>query len=341
MIEPVRAGDQGRGWRGLVTRASVVALEASLKVSPRPMARVIRKRFADGVAQRTASLLKRAPIDIVSVLGESYGRHRDAKMDVYVPASGARPGSRLPTIVWTHGGAFVGGSKEELAGYFKIIADAGFTVVGVGYSLAPGATYPTPVRQLGMALRHLQANADRLHVDPTRLVLAGDSAGSHISAQLAAIVTNPEYAQTMAIKPTLRAEHLCGIALCCGIYNLATDDDDGSPLASFLTAIGWSYAGKRAYRNDDRFIATVTLENHVTDAFPPAFLTAGNADPLASQSEAFASALRRKGIDVETMFYDRDHQPQLPHEYQFDLDLYDGHAALERLVGFFRRQTMG
>ncbi|HEY5151382.1 MAG TPA: alpha/beta hydrolase fold domain-containing protein, partial [Mycobacterium sp.] len=44
--------------------------------------------------------------------------------------------------------------------------------------------YPTPIRQLMAAFGHLRGHAARLHLDPSRIVLVGDSAGAQISAQV-------------------------------------------------------------------------------------------------------------------------------------------------------------
>jgi acetyl esterase len=240
--------------------------------------------------------------------------------------------------VWTHGGAFVGGSKEEIGGYLRIIAGAGFTVVGVRYSLAPEARHPTPTRQLLQALRHLEANADRLHVDPDRFVLAGDSAGAQISAQAACVLTNPEYATQIGVAPLLRPEQVRGVALCCGVFDLAMVESS-SPFRMLIDAVGWAYSGARNFRDDDAFISAVSVPAHTTAEFPPAFLTVGNADPLERQSHALATVLESKGVDVERLFYPDGHTPALDHEYQFDLDLDDARVALDRMTAFFRRVT--
>jgi acetyl esterase len=219
-----------------------------------------------------------------------------------------------------------------------LIAAAGFTVAGVNYTLAPAARYPTPARQVMAALEHLQANADRLHVDPKQFVLAGDSAGAHITAQVAAIVTTPGYGAQVGVESTITATQLRGVALCCGVYDVGSIDPD-SPLKNFVLTVAWADSGTRHYRNNDHFISTMSVPDNITEAFPPVFITGGNADPLLPQSHALASALESKGVDVDTLFYAHDHQPPLPHEYQFDVDLDDGHTALQRLIAFFQHRT--
>ncbi len=42
---------------------------------------------------------------------------------------------------------------------------------------------------------------------------------------------------------------------------------------------------------------------------------------------------------MTTLFYPRDHQPGLPHEYQFDLDNADGQNALTQMLRFLEQHT--
>ncbi len=81
----------------------------------------------------------------------------------------------LPLVVWVHGGAYVAGDKADLASYLKILAGRGFVVVGLNHALAPGAQYPQPVEQVNRALAFLASKAGDHHLDPSRIVLAGDS----------------------------------------------------------------------------------------------------------------------------------------------------------------------
>ena len=40
------------------------------------------------------------------------------------------------------------------------------------------------------------------------------------------------------------------------------------------------------------------------------------------------------GVPVDVLFWPQDHQPALPHEYQFDLDTAEGREALRRIEAF-------
>lgn len=326
-------------WRRWALRAGLAVLHATQRVTPKPTVLLLRRTFAAAGARQAEALVRRAPADVVTVVDERYDpADPDALLDVYVPAAHAAPGERLATIVWTHGGAFVGGTKDELAGWFRILAGHGFTVVAMRYTLAPEGRFPTPVRQVSAALAHVVAHAERLHVDPDRLVLAGDSAGSHITAQLAAAAGDPGYAELVGVVPSVRVEQLRGLVLCCGVYSVP-DTRAPSAGARFLRCVLWAYSGNRRFADDAAFVSAMSVVDHVTERFPATFLTVGNADPLLSHSLDLEARLRALGVDVETRFFDADHEPPLGHEYQFAIDLADAQDTLARIVEFARRRT--
>jgi len=291
--------------------------------------------FAAGGAAVARGLEAHTPGNVSSLLDERYGTNADEVLDVYRPA-----GSQitLPMVVWVHGGGWIGGSKEELAGYFKLIASRGYAVIGLRYSLAPKKRYPTPARQIMQALQHLDANAERLQVDPARIVIGGDSAGAQLAAQVAALVTTPGYADAVGVQPTIRADRLRGVVLACGPYDLALLAAGSTPTGSRLVqAVLWAYSGKRHFVEDGRF-ATFSLTHQLTPAFPPALVTVGNADPLRPHSELLVEKLRENGTQLETLFFPAEHEPPLGHEYQFTLDTDAGELFLDRLLAFLRRQ---
>lgn len=335
--EVVPASPPGRGAKLRLT-APVLWLRCTLLFTPAPTARVVRSLFAKSAEKRAAVQLADAPTDVDTVIDGRYGPDPDELMDVYTPHSTTGNRSALPAIVWTHGGAFVGGTKDEIGGYLRMLAGHGFVVVGLRYTLAPEGRYPTPVRQVMRALGYLTEHAEQFRIDPNRLVLAGDSAGAQITAQVAALVTNPGYARQLGVTPSITGDQLRGVELCCGVYNLADIPGHGR-LRRVVNAIGWVYSGTRRFRRNVDFTGTTSIPAWVTADFPPAFVTAGNGDPLLPQSQTIVAALRAKNVAVETLFYPPDYQPTLGHEYQFELHLADGRTAFDHLVDFARRQA--
>lgn len=330
-------------WPVGVIIALVAITLVAFRVSPWPGALVIRAVFDEDSAKVGRALQAHVPDKAVATIANQQYRQNDgdALLDVYFPAEIAS-GQKLPTIIWTHGGAWISGSKNDHAPYFKLLAAKGFTVVVPGYSLAPGKTYPTPVHQLNDAHAYLLANASRLHTDTDKIILAGDSAGSQLSSQLAALITNPGYAAEVGISPALAPSQLKGVILFCGIYMMEglTHPD---PTLPKIVGWGddvtvWAYSGTKDF--SDPVIRQMSAYYHVTKDFPPTFISGGNADPLTNaQSKPLTEKLQSLGVNVETLFYASDHQPGLPHEYQFNLDNSDGQKALTAAVGFITAHT--
>jgi acetyl esterase len=333
-MPPVPAA-RGRLASRLVRWCRGAAMRVSLLISPWPAALLMRRLFAASGARLTTALDRHAPANVTALIDERYGADPDMLLDVFRPASASEP---LPLVVWVHGGGFVGGTKDELAGYLKLVASNGFVVAAPRYSLAPGRRYPTPLRQLMQALQYLQANAGRLQIDPDRIALAGDSAGAHIAAQAGALVTTPGYAEAVGITPTITPAQLRGLILACGLYDLQLIRHPTVPAGRlFVQASMQAYAGQRRFLDDPAFAAW-SVADHVSPAFPPALITAGNVDPLRPHSELLAGRLQTLGAETETLFFPAGHQPPVDHEYQFDLDTDAGQLFLDRLLTFLRRR---
>jgi len=303
---------------------------AAIEVSPWPSALLYRTVMDWKGEEANLALERYVPAGITALIDQHYDANdADAVLDVYYPS---QPGGTLPTIVWIHGGGFLSGNKGQVANYVKILAARGYTTVSVGYSLGPSSNYPTPVLQANAALAYLMQNAKRLRIDPARIFLAGDSAGAQIAAQVANTISVPAYAAALGIVPAISRAQLRGVILHCGIYDLALPSLRG-PYGHFMDTATWAYSGRRDGLKAEH-TSQFSVARFVTAEFPPAFISAGNSDPLLPHSLALAEALGRRGVQVDTLFFAKDRKPELPHEYQFNLDTDAGREALERAVKF-------
>lgn len=325
-------------WIVAIACILVLVGKAAIELSPRPQAFLIRWAFDATNKQMSAALAKHVPTGVSEQLDEQYDpADQDAFLDVYFLTELEGKERVLPAVVWIHGGAWVAGNKNDIANYARILSSNGFTVASVGYGVAPDAEYPKPIQQVSAALAYLQENAVRLHIDVSKIFLAGDSSGSQVVAQIANIVTSPSYASTMGIAAPLDRTQLAGVILYCGPYDLGSLKFDG-PWGNSPKALLWSYTGKKVF-TDDPAIAPMSVIHHVTAGFPPTFISCGNDDALAPQSHAFADALGRLGVEVDSLFFEGDRTPPLGHEYQFNLDIKEGQLALARSVAFLKARS--
>lgn len=115
----------------------------------------------------------------------SYGENPGNDLDLYLPASVAvtNPGMALtPTVVLVHGGSWTRGDKEHMARQARELVDQGYVAISVNYRLAPEFPWPTQRQDLITALKWIRARALDLHVDTSRIVVLGSSAGGEIAA---------------------------------------------------------------------------------------------------------------------------------------------------------------
>ncbi|BAZ48078.1 alpha/beta hydrolase fold-3 domain protein [Nostoc sp. NIES-4103] len=291
-------------------------------------------------------------------------------LDVFYPESST---TSNPTLIWIHGGGWVSGDKSQIANYIQVIASEfknqalkDLTVVGVNYSIAPESQYPTPLLQVNNAIKYLLDHASDFHIDTSKLALAGDSAGSQIAAQIAALYTNPTYIDQLQTQnqvtidiPTLADPEeplIKCIVLCCGGYNLKTlvqydsYKDNVLGFKDFVDTVTIAYSGDLDPANETKF-DTFSVANYIVENFPPSFITVGNGDPLKEQSKELDEILSKLAVSISKpeikpeTFYPPEGKllPLLPHEYQFDLDDKDGYGkqALAKIVSFLKVKLIG
>jgi acetyl esterase len=311
----------------------IISIFLAHKLTPWPSALLIRYVFERGAEQANQKLEKHVPKGISEILDMQYDpKDHDAKLDVYYPHGIEK---KLAVIVWVHGGGWISGDKLQSSNYLKILSSKGYIVVSVDYSIAPEKKYPIPVKQVMTALKFLQDNSNKLHIDSNSMFLAGDSAGSHIVAQVANSISDPNYAKLINIPASIERAKIKGLILYCGAYAVDNINLDGD-FGSFLKTVLWSYSGKKDFMNDSYF-KTASIIDHIGPKFPPCFISAGNGDPLLVHSKDLVKKLNALHIETDTLFFPKNFTPELPHEYQFDLDIEPGRMALSRSLEFLKK----
>jgi acetyl esterase/lipase len=322
------------------------AIAAVLRATPWPAALLIRRVFEKGARETLAEMRPYVPAaDFAERRDIHYGDAGFAPtLDVFSLApdpDDPDSGRPRPVVVWIHGGAWISGSKVDVEPYLKLLAADGYVTAALDYTIAPEAVYPVAITQLNRALGYLVEHADEFGIDPARIVLAGDSAGAQLASQLAVLTTNPRYSELVGVVPALDRAQLAGVVLHCGLYDLqAMTGATGIVGWGFKTAL-WAYTGQRNW-SETAAGATMSTIEFVTGDFPPVFVSGGNGDGLThQQSVPLAERMRAAGVDVTALFWAPDHEPALPHEYQFHLDFDEAREALERTKEFLARVAAG
>jgi acetyl esterase/lipase len=106
----------------------------------------------------------------------------EMRLHVFKPA-GWRASDRRPTFVWFFGGGWTGGTPTNSVYWAKIAASWG--MVGVAPDYRTKGRHDTPphasVADARAAVQWVQRHAAELGLDPTTVVVGGNSAGGHVA----------------------------------------------------------------------------------------------------------------------------------------------------------------
>jgi len=231
-----------------------------------------------------------------------YAPHEACWLDIYAPANA----HRAPVVLYIHGGGFKVGSKRSHALVAEPLVTAGFVVVLVDYRLAPTHPYPAALDDCAEAFLWVVANIDRYGGDASRLAIAGESAGGNLTLSLSLATT------LRLARPTLRRVFDSGVTPkailpLCGFLQVSEPerfDAIGNGLHPLvrdrMASVTRSYLeGADEEHGLDLANPLLLLESdrHLDRAFPPAFVSCGDRDPILDDSLRLARALEHRAIE--------------------------------------------
>jgi acetyl esterase/lipase len=216
----------------------------------------------------------------------AYGSHERQKLDVYGP----RGDGPFPLVIWVHGGAWEGGSKDGGGPVIPLLSH-GYAVASTNYRLSKHEVFPAQIHDVKAAVRFLRANAKKYHLDSDRFGACGASAGGHLVALLATSGGVKELEGDGGNKDV--SSKVSAVIDFFGPTDLARL----SPPAAKSNPVTRLLGGTTGDKKD-----LATLANpitHVTKDDPPILIVHGNEDNLvpASQSELLHEALKKAGVD--------------------------------------------
>ena len=238
----------------------------------------------------------------------------------------ARPAG-LPVVLWLNGGGHTVGSIAVYDSICRRLALAsGCLVVSLDYRLAPEHRFPAAVEDAWAALEWLTREADNLGGDPSRVGLAGDSAGGNLAAVCALLA---------------RDRGLQGLRAQALVYPAVAPDmsheshrlfGDGFLLTA--DAIRWfqaQYVADEAQRRDWRF-APLLAPSHAD--LPPALVMVAGHDPLRDEGIAYAERLSEAGNRVELV----NHEDMVHAFWNLGALVGEADRSIRRAADFLARE---
>ena len=129
--------------------------------------------------------------------GVPFGSHGQ-RLDVWAPDTA--PSMKHPVVVFWHGGGWVKGSRGDYAFAGRALAGQGFVVVIADYRKVPSVRFPAFLEDGAEAVRWTRDHIAGFGGDPSRIALAGHSAGAHTAIMLA---LDPQWLEAAGVDPRI------------------------------------------------------------------------------------------------------------------------------------------
>jgi acetyl esterase/lipase len=272
-----------------MTRRSLLAsVVAFLAFVSSPLAAQPRDRVLDAAALSADHVV--VP-DIVYLRADGY----ESKLDVHRPRDVSKP---RPTVIFIHGGGWVGGSKEgSMLAVLPYLA-MGFAAVNVEYRMAANAPAPASIEDCRCALKWVIANAKEYGFDTSKIVVTGQSAGGHLA------LTTGMLTQAAGFDDRCPTPAGSGVA------------EDNPKVAAIVNWFGitdvWDVvqgANRRGYgvrwfagvQNKADVARRASPMTYVRPGLPPIITIHGDADPTVPHAQAVVlkEALTKAGVANE------------------------------------------
>jgi acetyl esterase len=243
---------------------------------------------------------------------------------LYRPASD-RP---LPILVFYHGGGWVLGTLDSAGGICRELADrVGCLVVSVDYRLAPEHPFPAAVDDAYAALTWVASHGRSLGGDPTRIGLAGTSAGGTLAAATALRVREQDDApgthDARSVPDDLSVQALLYPITDHAFGTDSYDEHDDGPLLTRADMEWfWSQYLRSPVDGHNPFASPLRAPD-LSNVAPAVVVTSG-VDPLRDEGRAYADRLHEADVPV-----DHDHYPSMCHGF---LSLTEEVSAADRAM---------
>ena len=230
-----------------------------------------------------------------------YGADAQQLARIYKPAA-APAGAPLPVVVYYHGGGWVIADVATYDAAPRAMAKAlNAIVVSVEYRHAPEFKFPAQHDDAAAAYRWTLQQAKSWGGDPARIAVAGESAGGNLA------VATAIYARDNGLTVPRHIVSVYPIANSSMTLPSRTDSANAKPLNSaMLKWFGYYYQASAADAQDPRLnLVAANLRG-----LPPTTIINAQIDPLRSDGETLASAMRSAGVKVEQKTF-----PGVTHEF--------------------------
>jgi acetyl esterase len=221
------------------------------------------------------------------------GPKDDILARVYYPSEDRN----LPVIVYFHGGGWVIANLDVYEPSCRALSNAAEAiVVSVAYRQAPEHKCPAAVEDAYAATNWIMENAAQLGGDPSRVALAGESAGGNLATVACQIVK--ENGGRMPVAQLL----IYPVTDARGGYRSYEENVNSAPLKTSMMSWFLKHYLKTDLQKLEKYVSPILAED--LSGLPPAIVITAEFDPLRDEGEAYAAKLAAAGVSVMAKRFD-------------------------------------
>lgn len=213
------------------------------------------------------------------------------RLCIYEPVN-ARPGKKLPAVLWIHGGGYALGVPEQDVGFASaLIESADCIVFAPDYTRSVSEPYPAAVEDCYSTLLYLKDHAQSFGIDTDKIFVGGDSAGGGLAAALCIMARDRKevnIAFQMPLYPMLDDK-----------MQTASMQKNNAPVWNERASrIGWKlYLGDwYGKQNVPAYAAAARCED--VTGLPAALTYVGSVDPFRDETAEYVKKLKKADIPV-------------------------------------------
>lgn len=215
-----------------------------------------------------------------------------------VSPEGVGPGSRVPGVLWLHGGGYATGMPEMVyeSRAIDLVSECGAVVVSPAYTLSPIGPYPKALMQCHETLLWMRDHAAELGIRDDQLMVGGESAGGGLCAALCMYELDHQgvrIAFQMPLYPMLDCED-----------TPSSRDNHAKVWNTRRNHQAWVlYLRKLAKDEPVPAYASPARRERYAD-LPPCYTFVGDLEPFYCETLAYVDALRAAGVPANVDVYE-------------------------------------
>ncbi|GAA4504738.1 alpha/beta hydrolase [Hymenobacter ginsengisoli] len=282
---------------GLHPEMQAIIEQLTAMSGPTPMAKLTpaEARKAPSATDATMATMQKFNIPTPPVTADTMSREvmPGVKVRIYTPKGAT---GTLPVIVYYHGGGWVIANLNTYDPSVRALTEqTGAIIVSVAYRQGPEHKFPTAHDDSFAAYQWVLKNAASFKGDPTKVAVAGESAGGNLACAVSMMARDKK---VQLPKHQLLVYPIAGYDLNTPSYLANTET---KPLNKDLMAWFFKYYLRTPADGKNPLIDLVHAN---LKGLPPTTVITDQYDPLMSEGKMLADNLQKAGVPVKYQNYD-------------------------------------